>query len=152
MTSLVEQSGALIERSRALREVSQHLIEEIQAQIAINWRLRSGWFGIRGGADTPTSAGGGTQQRRPSPLDELERLVRDKIKRGALFILQDGRAWPSPATMQPCIVCGQMIDRGNDYEVRGPRGYLHTHVVCHSIWHRESLALRRDGVRREGDE
>lgn len=146
MTSLVEQSHALSEANR-------NLIEETQGRIAISWRIRNGWNGIRGAVDTSASAGEGKQQHRPSPLDELERLVRDKIRRGALFILQDRKAWPGPATMQPCIVCGEMITRGNDYEVCGPRGHLlHTHVVCHSIWHRESLALRRDGVSRDGNE
>ena len=141
---------SLIEQSRVLRGANRNLIEETQARLAISWRVRSGWIGIRGAADTSASSG---EAATPHwPLDELERLIRDKIKRRALLILMNGKYRAFPATGQPCTVCGQTITRGTECEVRGPRGSLYAHVVCHSIWHRESLALQRDRVSADGGE
>ena len=74
------------------------------------------------------------------PLDELERLAKDKVKRGALFTLSNTKYLAGPATGRRCEVCSQSISRGNECEVRGPKGYVYAHLICHSLWYRASAA------------
>lgn len=83
-----------------------------------------------------------TPQIEHWPLDELERLVQDKIRRGALFILPDDAFWASPATGKTCTVCSQDIHRGNECEIPGPRGYVFAHIICHRLWYHESVLFR----------
>ncbi len=72
--------------------------------------------------------------------------MRDKLRRGALFILSNKAHWAGPATGRVCRVCSQAISQGNECEVRGPRGAVYTHLLCHRIWHRESEAYRGEAT------
>lgn len=84
------------------------------------------------------------------PLDELERLAKDKVKRGALFPLSNTKYRAGPATGQLCEVCSQSISRGNECEVRGPKGYVYTHLICHSLWYRASAARGKESIAGKG--
>ena len=140
----------LVTRSSELCGANQRLIAESHVLIALSRRVCSGWLGLRGGSlDAPGSAG---HEIPHWPLDELERLVRDKIKRGALFVLRDLRYWAAPASGRPCKVCSQAISTGNECEVRAPRGYAYTHVICHRLWLRQSEAFLRQESIAEDDE
>jgi hypothetical protein len=130
---------SLLARSAALRLQNEKILADSRVRMALGWRIRNGWRGIGGGSDTGPS----TDPVLPHwPLDELERLVRDKIRRGALFILLNDKFWAGPATGQLCCVCTQAISSGNECEIRGPRGYVYAHLICHRLWYRESEALR----------
>lgn len=135
-----------VDQSRSLCERNQRLLQETGVRIAIGWRVRNGWQGLRGGSDRPMSTHPGSPLW---PVHELEGLVREKLRRGALFVLEDVRFWASPAGGNRCLVCSQPIIEGNDLEVRAPRGYVHTHVFCHRIWLEESNA-RRSSARSAG--
>jgi len=137
----------LTARSTALCIENQLLIEETQTRIALGWRIRNGWRGLCGGSDRSVPTPLGSPQW---PLHELEGLVREKLQRGALFSLEDVRFWASPAGGRRCIVCTQQIIEGNELEVRAPRGYVHTHVLCHRVWLEESNA-RRSRARSAGN-
>jgi hypothetical protein len=77
------------------------------------------------------------------PLDQLERLVTDKLKRGALSPLRNAKYWADPATGQKCRVRGQAISRGNECEVRSAKGFrLHPCRLSQSLVSRVSRAAR----------
>jgi len=140
---MIETASAreLVTRSSELCGANRKLLAESRVLIAISRRVCSGWLGLRGGVlDAPGSAG---HEIPHWPLDELEQLVRDKIKRGALFVLRDLRYWAAPASGRPCKVCSQSISMGNECEIRAPRGYAYTHMICHRIWLRESETFLR---------
>jgi len=145
----LDPARELVTRSSELCGVNRKLLAESQVLIALSRRICNGWLGLRGGAlDAPGSAG---HEIPHWPLDELERLVRDKIKRGALFVLRDLRYWAAPASGRPCKVCSQAISTGNECEVRAPRGYAYAHMVCHRLWLRESEAfLRQESAAGDG--
>jgi hypothetical protein len=69
-------------------------------------------------------------------------LVWDKMERGRLFALPDPKCWAGPATGQPCAVCEQRIQDGNECEVVGPDGPVFAHLACHAAWTRESQVRR----------
>lgn len=118
---------------------SRRLIAQSRERSAMSRRMLNPWWGISGSSGESFAV----PPERDSvhwPLDELERLVRDKLRRGALFVLKDRKLWPGPATGEVCRVCSQVISRGNECEVRGPRGPVYVHFLCHSIWERESRA------------
>jgi len=131
----------LIARSRELSHENRRLLTETNIRIALGRRVCTGWTGIRGGADlrTPPDA-----DNTHWPLDELQRLVRDKLRRGALFLLRNERYWAGPANGRMCRVCSQPISKGNECEIPGPRGYVHAHMVCHRLWLRESETIRAE--------
>ena len=133
--------SSLVARSRDCSRETRRFIERSRALMAVSRRLLNQWWGISGGSIEPPVAptdGSSTHW----PLDELERLIRDKLRRGALFVLTNGKVWAGPATGRVCRVCSQTISRGNECEVRGPRGPVYTHLLCHRIWLRESQAHR----------
>ena len=131
-----------VERSAARCIESRRLVADTNMLVALSWRVRNGWIGIRGGSGAPRGAG------LPHwPLDELERLVQDKVSRGALFLLYDDKYWASPATGQRrCRVCSDTISRGNECEISVPRGYVYAHLACHQLWWRASEAFRNNQV------
>src|SRR5215470_2728430 len=127
MTILVEQTIARCAESRSL-------VADTNLLVALSWRVRSGWKGIRGGSDNPSHS---------EVLGELEALVRDRVNRGALMLLHDAEYWASPATGQrQCRVCSESISRGNECEIPVPRGHVYAHLVCHHLWWRASEAFR----------
>ena len=89
MTNPVEQSVARVAESRKL-------VADTASVVTTSWRARKGWSEIRGGSDAPARA-------LPThwPWDELERLVRDKLRRGALFPLTGDKYWTAPGTGEP---------------------------------------------------
>ena len=113
----------LIARSRELSHENRRLLAETSIRIALARRVCSGWTGIRGGADlrTPPDA-----DNTHWPLDELQRLVRDKLQRGALFLLRNERYWAGPANG---IISGRL-----------PSQQFHEHVSC--TFMRDHTAVR----------
>src|SRR5215467_356740 len=135
MTTLVERTIARCTKSRSL-------VAETNILIALSWRIRNGWVGIGGASDEPSHSGA-----PPWALAQLEALVRDKVNRRVLFPLHDPKYWASPATGQRrCRVCSETISRGNECEIRIPRGYVYSHLLCHQLWWRESEAFRSEGA------
>ena len=130
MSTLLEQSAARCAESR-------NLVADTDILVTLSWRVRNGWVGIVGGSDAPARA-----LTTHWPWDELERLVRDKVRWGALFALKSDKYWTGPATGEPCRVCSQPISRGNECEIHIGRESLYAHLVCHHLWWRESEALR----------
>jgi len=137
MTTLVEQTMARCAKS-------QRLVADTKVLVALSWRVRNGWTGMRGGSDSRPS-----RSELPHwPLDELEALVRNKVNRGALLLLHDTEYWASPASGQRrCWVCSETISRGNECEIHVPRGYVYAHLVCHQLWWRASEAFRSKEAR-----
>ena len=137
----VASANELVTRSSELCGTNRKLLTESRVLIDISRRVCSGWLGLRGGS---LDAFISSRHEIPHwPLDELERLVHDKMKRGALFVIRDRRYWAGPASGHPCEVCSQAISSGNECEIRAPRGYSYAHMVCHRLWLRESEALLR---------
>ena len=135
MTTLVEQTNARCANSRSL-------VADTHVLVALSWRVRNGWTGIRGGSDNPSRS-----EASHRPLDKLDALVRDKVNRGTLIVLHDAEYWASPATGQRrCRVCSEAISRGNECEIPVPRGYVYAHLVCHHLWWRASEAFRSSGA------
>jgi len=135
MTRLVDQTIARCDKSRSL-------VADTNVRVALSWRIRTGWVGIRGASDEPPHSGA-----PPWALAQLEALVRDKVNRGALILLHDAKYWASPATgRRRCRVCSESISRGNECEIRIPRGYVYSHLLCHQLWWRESEAFRSEGA------
>ena len=128
MTTLVEQSAARCTESR-------NLVADTNVLVALSWRIRNGWTGIGGGS------GAFARENPHWPLDELERLVRDKVNRGALFPLRNDKYWAGSATGERCQVCSQSISSGNECEIRAPRGFVYAHVICAQLWYRASEAF-----------
>ena len=94
-------------------------------------------FGVSGSSDEAAEA---------PPVrwvDALRALVRDKLALGDLFAVIDSHCWSGPATGQSCIVCGEKIEVGVEYEIDGPAGSVFTHLACYSIWLRESDSFPR---------
>ena len=130
---------AIVVTARECRDQNRRLIVQSRHLSASSRRILNPWWGISGGSIEPPVAptdGSSTHW----PLDELERLIRDKLRRGALFVLANGKVWAGPATGRVCHVCSQTISRDNECEVSGPRGPVYAHLLCHSIWLRESRA------------
>ena len=140
MTTLMEQTTFRCALSR-------NLVADTNVLVALSWRIRNGWQGLRGGSDRAVPTHPGSPRW---PLHELAGLVREKLRRGALFPLDDLHFWASPAGGKRCLVCTQPIIEGNELEVRAPRGYVHAHVLCHRVWLEESNA-RRSSARRPGN-
>lgn len=126
-----------VERSRVLCERNHHLVEETAVRVAIGWRIRNGWQGFCGGSDRSVPTRPGFPHW---PLHELEYLVRDKLRRGALFFLQNMRFGDGPATGNLCVVCTQAITEGHECEVGTSRGSVFTHLICHRVWWEQSKA------------
>jgi len=132
---------AIVVTTRQRCDQNRRLIVQSRDRSARSRGLLNRWLEISGGSvEPPVAPTDGTSTHWP--LDELERLVRDKLRRGALFVLTNGKVWAGPATGRVCRVCSQTISRGNECEVRGRRGPVYTHLLCHSIWRRESQAHR----------
>src|SRR5262245_65545612 len=65
-----------IAASQALRVANESLLGDTRVRIAMSRRILGGWLGIRGGS----SMSSGDPEHPHWPVDELERLVRDKFK------------------------------------------------------------------------
>ena len=125
MNQLVEQSKAHCRDNRGLLVKSRSLM-------AISRRRLNRFFGVSGSSDEAMGA----------PLghwaDALRAFVRDKLAIGDLYALIDSHCWGGPATGKSCVVCGEKIDGGVEYEIDGPAGSVFAHLVCYSIWRGES--------------
>jgi hypothetical protein len=128
----------LVKQSVARGAERRKLVVDTATLVTLSRRAREGWIGISGGSDAPARA-----LSTHWPWDELERLVRDKLRRGALFALTSDKYWATPGTGEPCRVCSQPISRGNECQIRVGREHVSAHLVCHHVWWLESQALRR---------
>jgi hypothetical protein len=73
------------------------------------------------------------------PPYELGMLIRGKIKSGSLFILPNAKCWAGPATgKKTCAACDEPIIGGVECEVGGPGRIVFVHLICHSLWCKES--------------
>jgi hypothetical protein len=134
MTALVYQSKAHCLENRRLLAASRVRIVQSRRRLNRHWTLA-------GAADGPGASP--FQQHRPqqSPYD-LEYLVRDKIKRGALFVLANSTCVAGAATGKTCVVCDEPMFSGAEAEIHGPKGLVSAHLVCHGIWCQESRTAR----------
>jgi len=97
---------AIVVTTRQCCDQNRRLIAQSRDHSARSRRLLNRWWGISGGSvEPPVVPTDGTSTHWP--LDELERLVRDKLRRGALFVLTNGKVWAGPATGRVCRVCSQ---------------------------------------------
>ena len=127
----------LVERSKARSLENLRRLTNTQRLIATSRRCLNPFFGVSGSSDELAAAAPARS------IDALRALVRDKLALGDLFALIDSHCWGGPATGQSCIVDGEKIDVGVEYEIDRPAGPVFTYLVCYSIWHGES----RDRVR-----
>ena len=127
----------LVEQSEGLCRDNQRLLATSRRLMAISRRSLNRCFGVSGSSD---EAAGGSPV---SWADALRALVRDKLTVGDLFALIDAHCWGGSATGESCVVCGEKIDGGVEFEVDGPSGSVFTHLVCYSIWHGESEGFPR---------
>ncbi|PYM53933.1 MAG: hypothetical protein DMD77_25035 [Candidatus Rokuibacteriota bacterium] len=66
-------------------------------------------------------------------------LIRAKIKSGGLFILPNSKCWAGPATgKKTCAACDATIIGGVECEVGGSDSSVFVHLICHSLWCKES--------------
>ncbi len=131
MTIVVSESGARCLENRRLFVASRLLI-------ARSRRLLNPAFEISGSADgeahPPTNERGGYR-----PPYELGMLIRAKIKSGGLFILPNSKCWAGPATgKKTCAACDATIIGGVECEVGGSDSSVFVHLICHSLWCKES--------------
>ena len=127
-------------QAKGLCRDNQRLLATSHRLIAISRRKLNPCFGLSGSSD---DAAGGPPV---SWADALRTLVRDKLAVGDLFALIDAHCWGGPATGESCVVCGEKIDGGVEFEVDGPSGSVFTHLVCYSIWHGESEGFPRSST------
>jgi len=127
----------LVEQSKTRSLENLRLLANTQRLIATSRRFLNPFFGVSGASD---EAAGAPPVRW---VDALRALVRDKLALGDLFVLIDARCWGGPATGESCVVCGEKIDAGIEYEIDGPAGSVFTHLVCYSLWHREADSFPR---------
>ena len=96
-------------------------------------RLLNPW-GISGGSDGKAGESGGYR-----PPYELGMLIRGKIKSGSLFMLPNAKCWAGPATgKKTCAACDEPIIGGVECEVGGSGSIVFVHLICHSLWCKES--------------
>ena len=127
----------LVERSQALCRENQRSLSNTHQVMAVSRRSLNRWLAISGSSDESEGA---------SPARwavALRALVRDKLAVGDLFALIDSHCWGGAATGESCVVCGEKIDGGVEFEVDGPSGSVFTHLVCYSVWHEESQDVPR---------
>jgi hypothetical protein len=135
MTALVSQS-----RARCLE--SARLLADSRLLIARSRRLLNPAWGVAGASDweaRPPGTGNGA----PWPPYELACLVRDRITSGKLPVLSNAKCWAGPATGKVCAVCEQCIVSGAECEVGEPNSAVFAHLVCHSLWCKESQTFHR---------
>lgn len=121
----------LVERSKALCLENLRLLTNTQLLVAISQRSLNAFFGVSGSSDEVVGA-------PVRWVDALRSLVRDKLALGDLFALLESHCWFGPATGESCVVCGEKIGVGIEFEIDGPAGPVFAHLVCYSIWHGES--------------
>ena len=122
----------LVEQSKALCRENQRLLSNAGQRMAFSRRSLNQFFGVSGSSDETAGA------PPVRSADALRALVRDKLAFGDLFALLTPRCWGGPATDKSCVVCGEKIEGGVEYEIDGPAGSVFAHLVCYSIWHGES--------------
>ena len=122
----------LVDESKALWRDNQRLLAASQYLMATSRRNLNRCFGVSGASD---EAAGAPPVRS---VDALRALVRGKLAIGDLYALIDSHCWGGPATGKSCVVCGEKIDGGVEYEIDGPAGSVFAHLVCYSIWRGES--------------
>jgi len=133
MTIVVSESGARCIENRRLVVATRLLM-------ARSRRLLNRTFEISGSSDgkahPPTNERGGYR-----PPYELGMLIRAKIKSGSLFILPNSKCWAGPATgKKTCVACDATIIGGVECEVGGSDSSVFVHLICHSLWCKESQA------------
>ena len=126
----------MVSESRVRCLVSRRLVATRYRRVR-RFRLKNPW-GISGGSDgevhPPNNQSGGYK-----PPYELGMLIRGKIKSGSLFILPNAKCWAGPATgKKTCAACDEPIIGGVECEVGGPGRIVFVHLICHSLWCKES--------------
>ena len=77
------------------------------------------------------------------PLGEIERMVRQKLADGSLFVLPHEGCVASSASQRRCVVCGDAVESGTECRVMDERrGLVVAHFVCHTLWARQSREIR----------
>src|SRR5262249_49456244 len=99
---------AIVVTTRQCCDQNRRLIAQSRHRSAMSRRLLNRWWGISGGSiDPPVAPTDGSSTHWP--LDELERLVRDKLSRGTLFVLTNGNGVAGPVKGRGSRVCIQTI-------------------------------------------
>jgi hypothetical protein len=81
-------------------------------------------------------------------LLNLSRIVRARLRSGALLALLDNRSRPSRGVNAVCAVCDQAIFAEElSQESVGSRRRDGAHLLCYRAWLEESKAARRGGSR-----
>ena len=93
------------------------------------------------------SGGSDAEPARPTgflrPLGEIERTVRRKLADGSLFVLPQEGCVASSASQRRCVVCDDAVVSGTESRVIDERrGLVVAHFVCHTLWARQSQAIR----------
>ena len=121
----------LVARSQALCRENRRLLAETRRRAVISRRWLNRTFGLSGSSEATMSSDGWA--------DSIRSLVRDKLTRGALFVLAGSwSSWGGAATGRPCTVCAGPIDDGTEFEITSPNGSVFAHLTCYNIWQTES--------------
>ena len=121
----------LVARSQALCRENRRLLAETRRRAVISRRWLNRTFGLSGSSEATMSSDGWA--------DSIRSLVRDKLTRGALFVLAGSwSSWGGAATGQPCTVCAGPIDDGTEFEITSSNGSVFAHLACYNIWQTES--------------
>ena len=122
----------MVSESRVRCLASRRLVATRYRRVR-RFRLKNPW-GISGGSDGKAGESGGYR-----PPYELGMLIRGKIKSGSLFVLPNAKCWAGPATGKKiCAACDETIIAGVECEVGGPNSSVFVHLICHSLWCKES--------------
>src|SRR5204863_8060141 len=113
MIRLMVESEMLCVESRKLLATSHNLIAQSRRLLNPAWKVSGA---SDGEVHPPTNGNGGYL-----PPYELGCLVRDKLKRGELFVLPNAKCWAGPATGRvTCAVCDEILFGRVGCAVGGP--------------------------------
>jgi len=123
MTAMVSESKIRCLESRKLLAGSRY-------RIACSRRLLNPAFAVLGG----------------SSGDDLHKVVRDRLSRGALFPAPQ-KVWAGHGTGRICIVCDAAITASEvEHAIIDGPATVWAHSACYQIWLRESTAYERANV------
>jgi hypothetical protein len=111
---------------KAQIQQNRRLLSETRYRIASSRRRLNPAFALKGGADDD---------------ERVRATVRSRLSTGALWPV-NGRLWAGHGRGMACVVCGSPIGATEvEYETEGPDGRAVAHLVCFTMWHRESQAF-----------
>jgi len=121
----------LVARAQALCRENQRRLADTRCRVAVSRRCLNRAFGVSGSSDATMSSDGWAES--------IRLLVREKLTRGALFVLAGSwSSWGGAATGRPCTVCAGPIDDGTEFEITSLHGSVFAHLACYNIWQTES--------------